>query len=54
MNVVYDTVKSLNGSIQIQNEIGKGICFKLSFPLTLAIVPAIIIIYRIDYLTLDV
>ncbi|MDH5681788.1 MAG: chemotaxis protein CheW, partial [Spirochaetota bacterium] len=43
MDVVVDTVKSLNGSVAVRSEDGKGSTFTLSFPLTLAIVPAILI-----------
>ena len=41
MNVVKETVNELNGSVSIETENGMGTRFVLSFPLTLAIIPAI-------------
>ncbi|MBN1532496.1 MAG: chemotaxis protein CheW [Spirochaetes bacterium] len=41
MNVVKETVSELNGSVNIETEAGMGTRFVLSFPLTLAIIPAI-------------
>jgi len=43
MNVVQQTVNELNGSVSIETELGMGTRFLLSFPLTLAIIPAIMI-----------
>jgi two-component system, chemotaxis family, sensor kinase CheA len=43
MNVVKETVSELNGSVRIETEPGMGTSFVLSFPLTLAIIPAIMI-----------
>ncbi|MFH0975496.1 MAG: chemotaxis protein CheW [Spirochaetota bacterium] len=43
MNVVKETVSELNGSVRIETEPGMGTNFVLSFPLTLAIIPAIMI-----------
>jgi two-component system, chemotaxis family, sensor kinase CheA len=43
MNVVKETVSELNGNIRIDTEPGMGTNFVLSFPLTLAIIPAIMI-----------
>jgi two-component system, chemotaxis family, sensor kinase CheA len=43
MNVVKETVNELNGNIRIDTEPGMGTNFVLSFPLTLAIIPAIMI-----------
>jgi two-component system chemotaxis sensor kinase CheA len=37
MNVVEETVKSLKGSIDIESILGKGTCFRLKLPLSLAI-----------------
>ncbi|MDH4128157.1 MAG: chemotaxis protein CheW, partial [Spirochaetota bacterium] len=42
MDVVMDTVKSLNGTVSVRSKRGEGSVFTLSFPLTLAIVPAIL------------
>ncbi|MCK4491946.1 MAG: chemotaxis protein CheW, partial [Candidatus Altiarchaeales archaeon] len=43
MNVVKEIVNELNGSISIETEPGMGTRFVMSFPLTLAIIPAIMI-----------
>ncbi len=42
MNIVKETVEQLNGNITVNSEVGKGSTFALSFPLTMAIVPAIL------------
>lgn len=41
MNVVKETVNELNGNVSIETEKGMGTRFILTFPLTLAIIPAI-------------
>ncbi len=41
MNVVKEIVNELNGNVSIETESGMGTRFVLSFPLTLAIIPAI-------------
>jgi len=41
MNVVKETVNELNGNVSIETEKGMGTRFVLTFPLTLAIIPAI-------------
>ena len=43
MNVVKTMVQRFNGSIRIRNETGEGCAFVMSFPLTLAIISAILI-----------
>ncbi len=43
MDVVRTNIKSLKGSISINSEIGKGTCFTLSLPLTLAIIDALMV-----------
>ncbi len=43
MDVVVNTVKELNGSVSVKSRLGEGSTFTLSFPLTLAIVQAILI-----------
>ena len=43
MNVVKTMVQKFNGSIRIRNEVNEGCAFVLSFPLTLAIISAILI-----------
>lgn len=44
MDVVHNIVASLNGSIDIESEIGKGARFVLKIPLTLAIIQALLIV----------
>lgn len=43
MDVVKTNIKNLKGSININTEIGKGTCFTLSLPLTLAIIDALMV-----------
>ncbi|HOT44950.1 MAG TPA: chemotaxis protein CheW [Spirochaetota bacterium] len=46
MNVVKEIVSELNGSVSIETELGMGTRFVLSFPITLAIIPAIMVKVR--------
>jgi two-component system chemotaxis sensor kinase CheA len=46
MNVVKETVSELNGTVTIETEWGMGTRFVLSFPITLAIIPAIMVKVR--------
>ena len=43
MHVVRETINELNGSVEIETEAGMGTKFVLTFPLTLAIMPAIMV-----------
>jgi two-component system chemotaxis sensor kinase CheA len=43
MDVVKTNIQKLNGSIQIQSEPGKGSTFSISLPLTLAILPVLVL-----------
>lgn len=43
MNVVKTMVQKFNGQVRIRSELGQGTSFLLSFPLTLAIISAILI-----------
>ena len=43
MNVVKNMIQKFNGSVRIQSEPGQGSAFILSFPLTLAIISAILV-----------
>ena len=43
MDVVRANVEKINGSIDVQSRIGQGTTFKLKIPLTLAIIPTLII-----------
>ena len=46
MNVVKETVNELNGNVAIETEKSMGTRFVLTFPLTLAIIPAIMVKVR--------
>ncbi|PKL16142.1 MAG: chemotaxis protein CheA, partial [Spirochaetae bacterium HGW-Spirochaetae-5] len=46
MNVVKETVNELNGNVSIETEKSMGTRFVLTFPLTLAIIPAIMVKVR--------
>ncbi|MBN2158635.1 MAG: chemotaxis protein CheW [Spirochaetes bacterium] len=46
MNVVKEIVSELNGSVSIETEWGMGTRFVLAFPITLAIIPAIMVKVR--------
>lgn len=46
MNVVKETVNELNGNVTIETEKSMGTRFVLTFPLTLAIIPAIMVKVR--------
>ncbi|HOV08758.1 MAG: Chemotaxis protein CheA [Spirochaetes bacterium ADurb.Bin218] len=46
MNVVKEIVNELNGTVSIETEKGMGTRFILTFPLTLAIIPAIMVKVR--------
>lgn len=46
MNVVKEVVSEMNGSVTIESELGMGTRFIMSFPLTLAIIPAIMVTVR--------
>ncbi len=43
MDVVKTNIEKLGGSIEIETEVGKGTTFDIKLPLTLAIVPALIV-----------
>ncbi len=43
MDVVRTNIEKINGTIDIQSKLGKGTTFKLKIPLTLAIIPTLII-----------
>ena len=44
MDVVKTNIQKLNGSIEIRSEIGKGSVFLISLPLTLAILPVLLVL----------
>lgn len=43
MDVVKKNVERLNGSISIDSTVAKGTCFEIRLPLTLAIIPALLV-----------
>jgi len=43
MDVVKNNIEKIGGSIEIRSELGKGTSFRIKIPLTLAIIPVIII-----------
>ncbi len=46
MNVVKEVVQEMGGSITIESELGVGTKFIMAFPLTLAIIPAIMVVVK--------
>lgn len=44
MDVVKTSVTALKGQVEIETEIGKGTCFRIGLPLTLAIIDSVIVI----------
>jgi two-component system chemotaxis sensor kinase CheA len=43
MDVVRRNLETVNGTIEIESELGRGTTFRLKIPLTLAIIPALIV-----------
>ena len=43
MDVVYTNIKRLNGSVLVESEVGRGTTFRITLPLTLAIVQAMLV-----------
>ena len=43
MDVVRTNIESIGGSVDVQSEVGVGTVFKIKIPLTLAIIPALVI-----------
>ena len=46
MDVVKRMIESVNGTIDIETELGKGSTFRLKIPLTLAIIQALLVVVR--------
>jgi len=58
MDVVKDNIEKLNGTIEIFNSVGAGARFRIKIPLTLAIIPALLVrvineIFTIPLATVD-
>ena len=43
MDVVKSSINALNGTVQLESRLGQGTCFKLRVPLTLAILPTLMV-----------
>ena len=43
MDVVKSSITALNGTVQLESRLGHGTCFKLRVPLTLAILPTLMV-----------
>jgi two-component system chemotaxis sensor kinase CheA len=43
MDVVQSKIRELSGTVQIQSEVGHGSCFTIRVPLTLAILPTLLV-----------
>ncbi|MBO3459344.1 chemotaxis protein CheA [Aetokthonos hydrillicola Thurmond2011] len=43
MDVVKTNIEKINGTVEIQSQLGQGTTFKIKIPLTLAIIPALIV-----------
>lgn len=43
MDVVRSNMKKLNGAVELDSELGKGSCIRLRLPLTLAILPVLLV-----------
>lgn len=43
MDVVQSKIRELSGQVQIQSEVGQGSCFTIRVPLTLAILPTLLV-----------
>jgi two-component system chemotaxis sensor kinase CheA len=43
MDVVRRNIESVNGSIEVESQVGRGTTFRLNIPLTLAIIPTLLV-----------
>jgi two-component system chemotaxis sensor kinase CheA len=43
MGVVKQVMDEIGGTLEIESQLGKGSCFRLAFPLTMAILPALLV-----------
>jgi two-component system chemotaxis sensor kinase CheA len=44
MDVVLTHVEKLGGTVEVQTKVGEGTCFRIKLPLTLTIVPALVVV----------
>jgi two-component system chemotaxis sensor kinase CheA len=49
LDIVNTNIQHVNGSIQVETRLGQGTCFQIVLPLTLAIVPALLV--RVNHTT---
>jgi two-component system chemotaxis sensor kinase CheA len=52
MDVVKDNIEKLNGTIDIVSTIGAGVTFRIKIPLTLAIIPALLVRVQSELFTI--
>jgi two-component system, chemotaxis family, sensor kinase CheA len=52
MDVVKESIEKLNGTVEIENVPGAGACFRIKIPLTLAIIPALLVRLADDTFTI--
>jgi two-component system, chemotaxis family, sensor kinase CheA len=52
MDVVKECIDKINGSIEIISTLGSGTCFRIKIPLTLAIIPALLVRVAEDVFTI--
>jgi two-component system chemotaxis sensor kinase CheA len=52
MDVVKESIEKLNGTVEIENAPGVGVCFRIKIPLTLAIIPALLVRLGDDIFTI--
>jgi len=43
LDLVATTIRKLRGRIQVQNKLGEGMCFEIRLPLTLSVLPALLV-----------
>jgi two-component system chemotaxis sensor kinase CheA len=46
MDVVKTNIEKINGTVEVQSQLGQGTTFRIKIPLTLAIIPALIVTTR--------
>ena len=54
MDIVRSKIEGLNGSIDVESEVGQGTCFTIKLPLTMAILPSLLTVIDDDVFALPV